>query len=124
MTNDTPPKVCLTVLGFMTMVLDSQDPMSSSLALEGGTMMFMTPELLAPSGFGLRNTAPTQKGDIYTFGLVILQVLVLSRCDLAASVLETDGTDQALSVIKPLELAYHVPLGVRPEKPANADRDL
>ena len=74
MTNDEPPKACLADFGFTTMVLDPQNPMSSSGTLEGGTMTFMAPELLAPSKYGLKNAVPTQEGDIYAFGLVILQV--------------------------------------------------
>lgn len=74
MTNDTPPKACLADFGFTTMVLDPYNPMSSSFKLEGGTMMFMAPELLAPSKYGLKNAVPTREGDVYAFGLVILQV--------------------------------------------------
>jgi len=77
MTNDTPPKACLADFGFTTMVFDQDNPMSSSLTLEGGTLSFMAPELLAPSKFGLKNAVPTQEGDIYAFGLVILQVFML-----------------------------------------------
>ena len=79
MTNDTPPKACLADFGFTTMVSDPQNPMSSSLTLEGGTLTFMAPELLAPSKFGLKSAVPTQPGDVYAFGLVILQVLMLWR---------------------------------------------
>ena len=78
MTNDTPPKACLADFGFMTMVLDPQNPMSGT-TLQGGTLAFMAPELLAPSRFGLKNANPTQEGDIYAFGLVILQVFALCR---------------------------------------------
>ena len=34
----------------------------------------MAPELLDPSGFGLKNSNPTKKSDIYAFGVVIYQV--------------------------------------------------
>jgi len=74
MTNHAPPKACLADFGFTTMVLDPQNPMSSSFTLEGGTLAFMAPELLAPSEHGLRGAVPTREGDIYAFGLVILQV--------------------------------------------------
>ena len=82
MTNDTPPRACLADFGFTTMALDLQDPMSSSLELEGGTMAFSAPELLDPSKFGLKNAVPTQEGDIYAFSLVILQVFELCCCHL------------------------------------------
>ena len=37
-------------------------------------MMFMSPELLVPSNFGMKDSNPTQEADIYAFGLVIFQV--------------------------------------------------
>lgn len=123
MTNDTPPKACLADFGFMAMVLDPQDPMSSSFTLEGGTMTFMAPELLAPSKFGLQNVAPTQEGDIYALGLVILQVLVLCCRHLFVSLTfrQVLTGEKPFHNVKPLELAYYVSSGVRPEKPANAE---
>ncbi|KAF9644384.1 kinase-like protein [Thelephora ganbajun] len=106
MTNDTPPRTCLADFGFTTMVLDPFNPMSSSLTLQGGTMTFMAPELLAPSKFGQENAVPTREGDIYAFGLVILQVLT---------------GELPFRNIKPLELAYHVSSGVRPDRPLNTE---
>ena len=38
----------------------------------------MAPELLESLRFGLQNAVPTQEGDIYALGLVVLQVIVLS----------------------------------------------
>ena len=61
------------------MVLDPQNPMSCSVKLEGGTITFMAPELLAPSKFELKNAVPTREADIYAFGLVILQVIAHFR---------------------------------------------
>ena len=72
MSNDMPPRACLADFGFMTMVRD--DPMSDSAQLEGGTLMFMSPELLAPQNFGMKHSIPTPQSDIYAFGLVIFQV--------------------------------------------------
>ena len=83
MTNDTPPKACLADFGFTTMVFDPQNPMSISATLEGGTMTFMAPELLAPFKHGLKSAVPTKEGDVYAFGLVILQVAALCRRNLA-----------------------------------------
>ena len=79
MTNEEPPNTCLADFGFTTMVLDPHNPMLSSFNLEGGTLAFMAPELLAPSRYGLKNSVPTKEGDIYAFGLVILQVTALYR---------------------------------------------
>lgn len=40
-------------------------------------MPFMAPELLAPSRYGLKVSVPTQKADVYAFGLVVFQVIAL-----------------------------------------------
>ena len=39
-----------------------------------GTVRYMAPELLNPSGFGLENSNPTKESDIYAFGMVTYQV--------------------------------------------------
>jgi len=80
MSNDSPPRACVADFGFMTMVLDPRQPISCSAQLEGGTVMFMSPELLAPSRFGLKESIPTPEADIYAFGLVIHQVCDNDRC--------------------------------------------
>ena len=74
MSSDTPPRACLADFGFMTVVLDPVQPMSCSAQLEGGTLTFMSPELLMPSMFGMKDSLPTPEGDIYAFGLVTFQV--------------------------------------------------
>ena len=74
MSNDNPPRACLADFGFMTMVLAPGQRMSCSAKLEGGTMMFMSPELLVPPKFGLTDAIPTPEADIYAFGLVTYQV--------------------------------------------------
>ena len=61
------------------MVPDPESLVSPILELEGGTVVFMAPELLAPSKYGLTGAVPTQETDIYAFGLVVFQVLVLNR---------------------------------------------
>jgi len=74
MSNDMPPRACLADFGFMDMVNDTKQPMSCSAQLEGGTMAFMSPELLVPSRFGIDHSLPTPEADVYAFGLVIFQV--------------------------------------------------
>jgi len=74
MSNDIPPRACLADFGFMTMVLDPAQPMACSAQLEGGTTTFMSPELLAPSRYGMSNSVPTPESDVYAFGLVTFQV--------------------------------------------------
>ena len=75
MTNDTPPTACLADFGFTTLVPDQEVLVSSGVALQGGTMTFMAPELLAPSNYGLKGSFPTREADVYAFGLVIFQVI-------------------------------------------------
>ena len=74
MSNDMPPRACLADFGFMTMVLSPGQPMSCSEQLEGGTLVFMSPELWMPSKFGAENSVPTPEADVYAFGMVIFQV--------------------------------------------------
>ena len=81
MTNDMPPRACLADFGFTTVVPDPQNQISWSPVLEGGVPVFMAPELLAPYKFGRSDLSPTQEGDVYAFGLTIIQVMVLCcRC--------------------------------------------
>ena len=46
-----------------------------STCLEGGTILWMSPELLDPERFGLQNIRPTMKSDCYALGMVIYEVL-------------------------------------------------
>jgi len=124
MTNEEPPQACLADFGFTTMVLDPHNPMSSSLTLEGGTLAFMAPELLAPSRYGLKNSVPTKEGDIYAFGLVILQVKPLCRYNLGVislRIYQVLTGEQPFSGINPIELAFKISSGFRPTKPENAE---
>ena len=72
--NNVPPRACLADFDFTAMVPNPVQPMSCSAQLEGGTMPFMSPELLIPSWFGMKDSVPTPEADIYAFGLVIFQV--------------------------------------------------
>lgn len=123
MTNDIPPKSCLADFGFMTTVLNPQNPTSLRLTLEGGTITFMAPELLVPSRFGLKDSAPTQEGDIYAFALVILQVFVLYRRHPLVFLMSGQVLtgEQPFRDIEPKDLVYHVSSGIRPERPADAE---
>ena len=74
MSNDTPPRACLSGFGFTTAVLDPNQRLSCSAQVEGGTITFMSPELLVPEEFGQKGSKPTPQADIYAFGMVIYQV--------------------------------------------------
>jgi len=58
----------------MTVILNPDHKVSCSADLEGGTKAFMSPELLVPSKFGIKDSIPTPKADIYAFALVTFQV--------------------------------------------------
>jgi hypothetical protein len=121
MSNHTPPRACLADFGFMTMVLDPDHPISCSANLEGGTMMFMSPELLVPSRFGLTESVPIPEGDIYAFGLVIFQVCEHGcSCRLFSHFVQVLTGEIPFRGVKQTEIGYSVAMGKRPEKPANA----
>ena len=121
MSNDEPPRACLADFGFMTMAMDLDHPISCSAQLEGGTLTFMSPELLVPSMFGVKNAFPTPEADVYAYGLVILQV-----CEEHGGYLLLAYTPQVLVGEIPFrgfrttELGFFVAQGLRPDKPANA----
>ena len=48
---------------------------SSISHLEGGTFQWMSPELLDPDRFGMKDGRPTKESDCYAFGTVIYEVL-------------------------------------------------
>jgi hypothetical protein len=74
MSNDVPPRACLANFGFTNMVLDHDQQIACNVQLEAQAMVFMFPELLMPSAFGLRDCIPSKEADIYAFALVIFQV--------------------------------------------------
>jgi len=79
----------------------------------------MAPELLNPSGFGLRNSNPTKKSDIYTFGVVTYQVSII--CFLQGT--NTQGSIQVITGQQPFPgardgvIIYSVVTGERPNRP-------
>ena len=121
MSNGSPPRACLADFGFITMVFDPSQPMSCSAQLEGGTLMFMSPELLVPSKFGFTESKPTPEADIFAFGLVIYQV-----CDHDRGHPPFTYSFQVLTGKRPFpglgmaEIAHYAVQGVRPTKPENA----
>ena len=84
-----------------------------------GTVRYMAPELLNPSGFDLRNSNPTKKSDIYAFGVVTYQASII--CFLQGTT--TKGRIQVITGQQPFPgakdgvIIYNVVIGERPNRP-------
>jgi len=121
MSNGSPPRACLADFGFMTMVLDPSKPMSCSAQLQGGTLMFMSPELLMPSKFGSTEAVPTPEADIFAFGLVIYQVCDRDRDhSLFTYIFQVLTGKLPFPGLGMAEIVMNVVQGVRPTKPESA----
>ena len=86
----------------------------------------MAPELLDPSGFGLKNSNPTKKSDIYAFGIVTYQVS--NPCFISGTV--TKDSIQVITGQQPFPgakdgvIIYKVVTGERPGRPAGPNEWL
>jgi len=83
-----------------------------------GTVRYMAPELLNPSGFGLKNSNPTKKSDIYAFGVVTYQVsdtASFGHRDLSSIQVITE--QQPFPGAKDGVIIYNVVIGERPARP-------
>lgn len=56
-------------------MLTTSDQQPTVSQVEGGTVRWMSPELLNPESFGLENSYPTKESDYYALGMVIYEVL-------------------------------------------------
>ena len=68
-------RACLADFGLLTIVLDCTRPTTSNSLTNAGTVKWMSPELLDPDKFGLKNSRRTKESDFYALGMVILEVL-------------------------------------------------
>jgi len=68
---------CLTDFSLLTIVTEQSTIVSSRV--QGGTIQWMSPELIDPEGFGLEKSIPTKGSDCYALGMVIYEVLSGSR---------------------------------------------
>ena len=64
---------CLADFGLATIASDQSISISS--CVQGGTIQWMSPELIDPEGFGLTEIRPTKESDCYALGMVIYEVL-------------------------------------------------
>ena len=64
---------CLTDFSLLTIASDRS--IFTSSCVQGGTLQWMSPELIDPGGFGLTEIRPTKESDCYALGMVIYEVL-------------------------------------------------
>ena len=66
----------LTDFGLLTIISDPAfATVSSTSFVSGGTIRWMSPELLAPDQFGSEDNRPTKFSDCYALGMVVYEVL-------------------------------------------------
>ena len=61
--------------GFLTIISDPTNRLSSSSCTQGGTARWMSPELIDPQRFGFKNSRPTKPSDCYALGMVIYETI-------------------------------------------------
>ena len=71
---DGDGRACLAGFSLVTMVSGQSTDMSSCTP-EGGTIQWMSPELIDPETFGLEKIRSTKESDCYALGMVIYEVL-------------------------------------------------
>jgi len=69
---DTSGRARLADFGLLTILPDST---TSSSCGQGGTVRWMSPELLDPEMFGLKDSHRTKSSDCYALGMVVYEVL-------------------------------------------------
>ena len=72
---DRDGHVRLADFGLLTIVSDHTNSITSSSAFAGGTIRWMSPEILHPEQFGFDHGRPTKESDCYALGMVIYEVL-------------------------------------------------
>lgn len=61
--------------GLMNVFSDPGISCADTSALVGGTMRWMSPELLSPEDFEMSHANPTIASDVYALAMVILEVI-------------------------------------------------
>ena len=70
---DKDKRAILADFSLITLIPDQQS--FASTCLEGGTVRWMSPELMDPESYGLKKSYPTAKSDCYALGMVIYEIL-------------------------------------------------
>ena len=63
------------IADFGIVAIASDQPTHTSSPVWGGTTRWMSPELLNPEPFGLKESHPTKESDCYALGMVVYEVL-------------------------------------------------
>ena len=61
--------------GFLTVISDAATYLPSSSYSIGGTLRWMSPELIVPERFGLAGSRPTKSSDCYSLGMVVYETV-------------------------------------------------
>ena len=61
--------------GLLTIISDPANLLPSSSCMEGGTLRWMSPELIDPQQFGFEKSRPTKSSDCYALGMVIYETI-------------------------------------------------
>jgi len=61
--------------GFSRLTIASDQPATTPLAAPDDAIQWMSPELIAPTKFNLKESRPTKKSDCYSLGMAIYEVL-------------------------------------------------
>ena len=67
--------VCIADFSLLAVIPDRSSFISAISCAEGGTIRWMSPELLSPGSFGLQDSRPTKESDCYALGMLIYEVL-------------------------------------------------
>jgi serine/threonine protein kinase len=106
---DNNSHACLADFGSLTIALDESTVGITLPAVAGGTTQWMSPELLHPEMFGLKESFPTKESDCYALGMVMYEVLSGQRPFAPSS-----GTNIVIKVLD----------GKRPQRPQGQEGRL
>lgn len=76
-TNGSPPRACLSGFGSISSPGQELPESEDSEATEGVKWRYLAPELIHPSKFELTHATPTSETDVYSFALLVLEVITI-----------------------------------------------
>ena len=72
---DQTGRARLADFGLLTVISDPTNLLPSSSYTQGGTVRWMSPELIEPQKFGFEKIRPTRYSDCYALGMVIYEII-------------------------------------------------